>query len=230
MTAWRLLFTLCIATLLASGCGPGHLSFDDGNPDDDTGDDDVADDDASDDDTGDDDASDDDTGDDDAGDDDVADDDTGDDDATPQVDCGPFEPPPAGEASRVFSGEGSLDVFAGWWWAGCEVERRFAADGSLECELVWEVEGDYYAWDQNSMTARYELEFDADEGASTCTVEPDEQHQTWYYTATFHWGAGEMELGFSSDPWGNSTPWATADIEDQGDHAPFSYVTDALDY
>ena len=233
MTRWMTLWALVLAALIAAGCGAGQLNVNDdddmsGDDDDDSAgdDDDVADDDDA---VGDDDDA---VGDDDdaVGDDDdaVGDDDdvSDDDDDVPQVECGPYQAPPPGQGGRVFSGEGVLEINNDWWWVGCEVERRFDPDGSLDCEIVWEVQGYYYDWDAGDWTARYELAFEADHGGSTCAIQPDEEHQTWYYIASFDWNQDEMELGYTTNPWGNGQFWAVADIEDQGNHAPFSYVTD----
>ncbi len=203
---------------------------DDDIADDDTGDDDTADDD----DTGDDDTGDDDTGDDDTvGDDDTGDDDTGDDDDTadddddsvPMVDCGPYVAPNQMGELRAYAGAGALQITQNWHWVGCEVERRFD-DGQLECEILWDVAGDYYDWDENSMTALYELEFAVDEDASTCPLEPDHHHQQWYYSAEFDWDHGLMHLAYSQSPWNNFQSWASAEITEQGATAPFQYRTD----
>ncbi len=227
-----ILVALLLAVLLPLGCAGQLLTNDDDDAgdddaaDDDAADDDAGDDDAGDDDAGDDDAGDDDAGDDDAGDDDAGDDDAGDDDAGPQVQCGPYQPP--GGEGRVFSGEGELEIVNDWWWQGCEVERRFGPGGVLDCELLWSVEGGYYAWDPMSWTARYELFFEADHAQSTCPIGPDEEQQTWYYRTQFDWDHDEMDIWFSESEWDNGTFWSTAHVVDNGSVAPFSYVTGVL--
>ncbi len=220
------LLTSAIA-LLGAGCPvPGQLLIIDDDDDDAADDDDATgDDDTGDDDTGDDDTGDDDTGDDDTGDDDTGDDDTGDDDSAPMVDCGPFALPNQMGELRAYAGEGALQINQNWLWNGCEVERRFV-DGQLDCEILWEVNGEYYHWDESSMTALYELEFEVDEDASTCPLEPDHHEQLWYYAAEFDWGDGQMHLAYSHEPWDDFQGWATADISEQGATAPFSYRTD----
>jgi len=202
------------------------------NEDDDdaSGDDDDAsgdDDDASDDDTGDDDTGDDDTGDDDTADDDTGDDDVADDDE-PQVQCGPYVPPPAGQESRVYSGEGVLQISNDWYWVGCEVLRRFDANGQLDCELVWDVEGYYYDWDEGDQEARYHLQFYADDTSSTCNIGEDDWEQTWYYRTIFDWDHDEMDIYYDNEEWGDGSFWSVANIVDNGNAAPFDYISDVF--
>ena len=144
-------------------------------------------------------------------------------DPQPTVDCGPYEVPSG--AGSLYSGEGTLDMQADWWWDGCEVERRFTADGRLQCELLWAVQGSYYAWDERSLTAWYELDFAADQTQSTCPVSADQRRYTAYYQATFDWGWGEMELSWSGEPDGGFEWFSTADVTTSGRYAPFSYIS-----
>jgi hypothetical protein len=145
-------------------------------------------------------------------------------DSDPQVDCGPWRD--ANDSGSIWAGEGVLVINDDWHWEGCEVERRFGSGGALECELLWSVEGDYYAWDAGSWTARYRLRFVADEGASTCEVSGSERDYVGYYEAVFDWHRGEMELLWSEDGNGRFDDFTTADIEQAGNEAPFTYVSD----
>ncbi len=145
-------------------------------------------------------------------------------DPTPQVDCGPYEPPAS--AGSVFSGEGALDMRDDWWWDGCEVERRFGGGGTLDCEILYAVEGYYYAWDERDMTAWYMLDFRANQGESTCALEEWERRYTVYYQAAFDWDHDEMELAWGESSNGNFSPFATAEIRQEGNEAPFSYISE----
>lgn len=219
-----LMLTLSLA--LWGGCSPASLDLNDddddasGDDDDASGDDDASDDDASDDDTGDDDVSDDDTGDDDASDDDVSDDDDDD-----HLQCGPYVPPPAGQESRVYSGDGVLQISNDWYWVGCEVLRYFDTNGQLDCELLWEVEGYYYDWDEGAMEARYYLEFTVDSVNSTCTIGENDWEQIWYYRTIFDWDHDEMDIYYDHEEWGDGSFWSVANIVDNGNTAPFDYIS-----
>ncbi len=144
-------------------------------------------------------------------------------DPQPQVDCGPYEPPSS--AGSVYSGEGELLMVEDWWWDGCEVERRFEGSGTLDCEILYAVEGYYYDWEEWSMTAWYALDFRADQGESTCSLEEWERRYTVYYEASFDWDHDEMELSWSDNANGGFDHFATAEIGQSGNVAPFSYIS-----
>ncbi len=145
-------------------------------------------------------------------------------DPQPQVDCGPYQAPSTD--GTVYSGEGSLDKRDDWHWESCEVERRFGAGGVLDCELLYHVQGDYYAWDERTLTAWFELRFEADRGQSTCAVDSTNERYTVYYESTYDWDRGEMEVSWSAEPEGRFEYFVTAEIQDLGDEAPFSYVSE----
>jgi hypothetical protein len=145
-------------------------------------------------------------------------------DPQPQVDCGPVGT--FSSAGSAWSGEGTLDMRDDWWWDGCEVERRYTSGGALDCEALYSVEGYYYGWDQGSWTAWYELEFRADPDQSTCVLEDWERRYTVYYQAAFNWNQGEMVLHWGSSSNGNFEYFTTADIREQGQEAPFEYISD----